>query len=71
MIIKGDPIYVNRQVTVRCAVCGQEHTGEYLVLENDCADERRSVARRKLAAEGWGFDPTGNGADYCPDHSKG
>lgn len=53
------------QLTVFCDCCGTEHTGDYLVGEDDDAATRFGYARRHLTEhQGWRCDARG---DFCPE----
>lgn len=62
-----DPRYPTR-ITVVCDHCGTENTGEYMVHADMTSIERLDVARQHLVAnEGW--EHTGSGDDFCPEHA--
>lgn len=52
------------QITVYCDACGGEHSGDYVVSEEDIAEVRFGYARKHLSEnEGWQCDELG---DFCP-----
>lgn len=61
------PLYPSR-ITVFCDHCGVKNTGEYMVSEAMTDTERLAVARKHLVQnEGW--EHTGDGDDFCPEHA--
>lgn len=62
-----DPRYPSK-ITVFCDHCGVTNTGEYMVSEDMTSRERLDVARQHLVQnEGW--EHTGDGDDFCPEHA--
>ena len=60
--------YYPTQITVFCDHCGTRNTGDYMVREDMTSEQRLAVARKHLVAnEGW--EHTGDGDDFCPEHA--
>lgn len=56
------------QITVFCDHCGREHTSDYMVSADMSSEQRLAVARTHLVQhEGW--EHTGDGDDFCPEHA--
>jgi hypothetical protein len=63
-----DSPYYPTQITVFCDHCGVRNTGDYMVREDMSSEQRLAVARKHLVDnEGW--EHTGDGDDFCPDHA--
>jgi hypothetical protein len=63
-VVRGDvPGVMPTCITVFCDVCGVEHTGDYLVGEDDPSAVRLGYARAHMREQGWRCDERG---DLCP-----